>query len=117
MGDRFELKNNRNVNNEAYSKASYLYRASYTQQNHTLPFHGLYSKRADKLLKHPYSILRNKTENTLSLLMITHSYRIFSDVKIYVRVAKSQNLFCGRTVFVHAGLFSVGITVHFLLCM
>ena len=93
IGDRFELKNNTNANNEANSKTSFLHRASYTQQNNTMPFHGLYSKQADKLLKQPYSFLENKTENTLSLRIIVHSYRIFSDVKSYVRVAKSEIYF------------------------
>jgi hypothetical protein len=55
-----------------------------------MPFHGLYSKQADKLLKHLYLFLGNKTENTLSLQIIIHSYRIFSDVKSYIQVAKSE---------------------------
>lgn len=93
IGDRFELKNNTNVNNEAYSKAPFMYRASYTQQSNTMPFHGLYSNQADKLLKQPYSFLGNKTENTFSLRIIIHSYRIYSYVKSYVRVAKSEIYF------------------------
>lgn len=93
IGDRFELKNNTNVNNEAYSKESFLYRASYTQQNNTVPFHVLYSKQADKLLKQPHSFLGNKTENTLSLRIIIDGYRIFSEVLIYVRVKKSEIYF------------------------
>ena len=93
IGDQFEMKNNTKLNNEAYFKASFLYRASYTQQSNTMPFHGLYSKQADKLLKHPYSFLRNKTENILSLRIIIQSYRIFSDVKSYVRFAKSEIYF------------------------
>jgi hypothetical protein len=55
--------------------------------------HGLYSKQADKLLKQPYYFLGNKTENTLSLLIIIHNYRIFSYVKSYVRIAKSEIYF------------------------
>jgi hypothetical protein len=58
-----------------------------------MSFHGIYSKQADKLLKQTYSVLRNKTENILSLRIIIHSYRIFPDVKNYVRVAKSEIYF------------------------
>jgi hypothetical protein len=60
----------------------------------TLSFHGIYSKQAaDKLLKQTYSVLGNKTENTLSLQMIIHSFRIFPDVKSHVRLAKSEIYF------------------------
>jgi len=52
-GDRFELKSNKNVNNEACSKASFLYRASYTQQNNKIPTMAYIQSRQINYLNSP----------------------------------------------------------------
>ena len=96
MGDGIELKNKTNWTHEAYSKASLLYGVSYTQLNHRMPFHGLYPQLIN-YWNTTYSVLENKTENTLSLLIIIHTFRIFSDIKSYVRVSKSETYLMEET--------------------